>query len=132
MSAGASRLSDPERTPGGGSRYRLRDLFTPLDTLLAAASGITMRADANAAVLGAVEASLAQGRRVLLPIMDSPKLAPRAPSATCLDEIAQRWPRKFQQRNVQHVIDRIAHVLVKIDLLLDRGMAVPEKPAFEV
>ena len=34
MSAGASRLSDPERTPDDGSRYRLRDLFTPLDTLL--------------------------------------------------------------------------------------------------
>ena len=34
MSAGASRLSDTERASDGGSRYRLRDLFTPLDTLL--------------------------------------------------------------------------------------------------
>ena len=34
MSAGASRLSDTERASDGGSRFRLRDLFTPLDTLL--------------------------------------------------------------------------------------------------
>ena len=34
MSIGASRLSDIERASDGGSRYRLRDLFTPLDTLL--------------------------------------------------------------------------------------------------
>src|SRR4051812_6842938 len=34
MSAGASSLSDPERASDGDSRYRLRDLFTPLDTLL--------------------------------------------------------------------------------------------------
>ncbi|OAF13657.1 hypothetical protein AYJ54_43855 [Bradyrhizobium centrolobii] len=38
------------------------------------------------------------------------------------------------QRNLQHILDRIAHVLVKIELLLDRGAAaaVPEKSAFEV
>lgn len=34
MSAGASRLPATERASDGGSRYRLRDLFTPLDTLL--------------------------------------------------------------------------------------------------
>ncbi|WP_199581112.1 hypothetical protein [Bradyrhizobium sp. MOS003] len=34
MSAGASRLSGQEPVSDGGSRYRLRDLFTPLDTLL--------------------------------------------------------------------------------------------------
>ncbi|MHC2414512.1 hypothetical protein ACVJGC_007103 [Bradyrhizobium diazoefficiens] len=34
MSVGASRLADLERASDGGSRYRLRDLFTPLDTLL--------------------------------------------------------------------------------------------------
>jgi hypothetical protein len=38
------------------------------------------------------------------------------------------------QRNVQHVLDRIAHVLVKIELLLDRGAvaAAPVNSAFEV
>jgi len=38
------------------------------------------------------------------------------------------------RRNVQQVLDRIARVLVKIELLLDRGAAaaVPTKPAFEV
>jgi hypothetical protein len=139
--------------------------------LIDMASGIAMRTEADAAVLRAVEASLAQGRRVLLQIMDSSKLGWRAPSEACLDEIARRWPRKVQivvdarqarlgrrrlrsyldrsymvlttgskffggsafsgallvlkglqaQRNVQHVLDRIAHVLVKI-----------EKSAFEV
>jgi len=34
MSNGASRPSDIERASEGRSRYRLRDLFTPLDTLL--------------------------------------------------------------------------------------------------
>lgn len=34
MSIGASHLADIERASEGGSRYRLRDLFTPLDTLL--------------------------------------------------------------------------------------------------
>jgi hypothetical protein len=29
------------------------------------------------------------------------------------------------QRNVQDILDRIAHVLVKIELLLDRTAAVP-------
>jgi ribosomal protein S12 methylthiotransferase accessory factor YcaO len=38
------------------------------------AAGIAMRTDADAAVLRAVETSLAQGRRVLLQIMDSSKL----------------------------------------------------------
>jgi hypothetical protein len=38
------------------------------------------------------------------------------------------------QRNVQQVLDRIAHVLVKIELLLDRGAvaAAPVNSAFEV
>jgi hypothetical protein len=121
MSAGASRLSDFERRSEGSSRYRLRDFFTP-----------TMRA---------VEDSLAQGRCDFLHVMDSSKLGWRSPSAACLDEIAQRrlteaWsPNPAQaQRNVQHILDRIAHVLVKIELLLDRGMAatLPDKSAFEV
>jgi hypothetical protein len=50
--------------------------------------------------------------------------------------VTEAWsPDAMQtQRNVQQVLDRIAHVLVKIELLLDRGAvaAVPIKPAFEV
>lgn len=163
MSIGASRPSDIERASGRGSRYRLCDLLTPLDTLLVsggdqrlaldpnervnATSGLAMRMDADTEVMRAIENSLAQGRRVLLHIMDSSKLGWRAPSAACLDEIARRWPRKVQvvvdasqarlvtdalsadsaqaQRNVQHILDRIAHVLVKIELLLDHTAAVP-------
>lgn len=158
MSIGASRLSDIDRASEGGSRYRLRDLFTQLDTLLVcggdqrlaldpkervnATSGLAMRIDADAEVMRAIEDSLAQGRRVLLQIMDSSKLGWRAPSAACLGEITRRWPRKVQvvvdacqaqpvtdgaqaQRNVQHILDRIAHVLVKTELLLDHTAAVP-------
>jgi hypothetical protein len=33
---------------------------------------------------------------------------------------------------VQKILDRIAHVLVKIDLLLDRAAAVAAQPVFEV
>ncbi|WP_275169984.1 hypothetical protein [Bradyrhizobium sp. CSS354] len=47
MSAGASRLSASERASDGGSRYRLRDLFTPLDTLLASGGDPRLALDAN-------------------------------------------------------------------------------------
>ncbi|OKO85775.1 hypothetical protein [Bradyrhizobium sp. AS23.2] len=64
--------------------------------LLEAGADIAMRADADATVLRAVENSLAQGRRVLLQIMDSSKLGWRAPSEACLDEIARRWHGQVQ------------------------------------
>ncbi|SDK08754.1 hypothetical protein SAMN05216338_10865 [Bradyrhizobium sp. Rc2d] len=47
MSAGASRLSAPERASEGGSRYRLRDLFTPLDTLLVSGGDPRLALDAR-------------------------------------------------------------------------------------
>jgi hypothetical protein len=184
MSGGASRLSATEPESGStisqtaaGIAVRKDGAVTGLAgdsiavPLIDMAAGIAMRPDADAAVLRAIETSLAQGRRVLLQIMDSSKLGWRAPSEACLGEIARRWPRKVQivvdacqarlgrrrlrpyldrgymvlttgskffgdptfsgallvlkglqaQRNVQHVLDRIAHVLVKI-----------EKSAFEV
>lgn len=89
--------------------------------LLDAASGIAMRSDADAAVMRAVETSLAQGGCVLLQIMDSSKLGWRAPSAACLDEIARRWPRK-----VQVVVDACQARLGRRRLraYLDRGYMV--------
>ena len=87
----------------------------------AAAPGIAIRADADAAVMRAVEDSLAQGRCVLLHIMDSSKVGWRAPSAACLDEIARRWPRK-----VQVVVDACQARLGRRRLrsYLDRGYMV--------
>ncbi len=64
--------------------------------LLDGTAEIGLRADADVAVLRAVETSLAQGRRVLLQIMDSSKLGWRAPSEACLDEIERRWPGEVQ------------------------------------
>lgn len=89
--------------------------------LLDATSGLAMRADADAEVMRAIEDSLAQGRRVLLQIMDSSKLGWRAPSAACLDEIARRWPRK-----VQVVVDACQARLGRRRLrsYLDRGYVV--------
>jgi hypothetical protein len=89
--------------------------------LLDAASGTAMRTDADAAVLRAVGTSLAQGRRVLLQIMDASKLGWRAPSAGCLDEIARRWPGK-----VQIVVDACQARLGRRRLrsYLDRGCMV--------
>lgn len=50
--------------------------------------------------------------------------------------VTEAWSQDTAKarRNVQHVLDRIAHVLVKIELLLDRGAAatVPVKSEFEV
>lgn len=89
--------------------------------LLDTASDIAMRADADAAVMRAIEDSLAQGRCILLQIMDSSKLGWRAPSAACLDEIARRWPRK-----VQVVVDACQARLGRRRLrsYLDRGYMV--------
>lgn len=52
MSAGASRLSGQERAPDVGSRYRLRDLFTPLDTLLVSGGDPRLALDASDRVNG--------------------------------------------------------------------------------
>lgn len=89
--------------------------------LLDAGSDIAMRADADATVLRAIENSLAQGRRVLLQIMDSSKLGWRAPSEACLDEIARRW-----HGQVQVVVDACQMRLGRRRLraYLDRGYMV--------
>ncbi|WP_275194059.1 hypothetical protein [Bradyrhizobium sp. CSA207] len=89
--------------------------------LLDTASDIAMRPDADAAVLRAVEVTIAQGASVLLQIMDSSKLGWRAPSAACLDEIARRWPGK-----VQVVVDACQARLGRRRLrsYLDRGYMV--------
>lgn len=89
--------------------------------LLETAPGIAMRADADAAVLHAIETTIAHGAPVLLQIMDCSKLGWRAPSAACLDEIARRWPRK-----VQIVVDACQARLGRRRLrsYLDRGYMV--------
>ncbi|MEY9745440.1 hypothetical protein ABIF65_004814 [Bradyrhizobium japonicum] len=89
--------------------------------LLRAEPGIAMRGDTDAAVLEAIEATIAQGAPVLLQIMDSSKLGWRAPSVACLDEIARRWPRK-----VQVVVDACQARLGRRRLrsYLDRGYMV--------
>ncbi|MBJ7405042.1 MAG: hypothetical protein JHD07_17745 [Bradyrhizobium sp.] len=86
-----------------------------------AGAGTAMRADADEAVLHAVEATIAQGAPVLLQIMDCSKLGWRAPSAACLDEIARRWPRQ-----VQVVVDACQARLDRRRLrsYLDRGYMV--------
>ncbi|BBO11341.1 hypothetical protein TM102_28110 [Bradyrhizobium sp. TM102] len=64
--------------------------------------------------------------------------APQAVLRLCVGArlVTEAWsPDMAQaQRNVQQILDRIAHVLVKIELLLDRGAvaAVPVNSAFEV
>ncbi|QDF39159.2 hypothetical protein FJN17_17240 [Bradyrhizobium symbiodeficiens] len=89
--------------------------------LLGTAPGIAMRADIDAAVVDAIEATIAQGAPVLLQIMDASKLGWRAPSEACLDEIARRWPRK-----VQIVVDACQARLGRRRLrsYLDRGYLV--------
>jgi hypothetical protein len=79
------------------------------------------RADADLAVLAAVEAAIAGGSRVLLQVMDASKLGWRAPSDACLDEIAQRWPR-----DVLVVVDACQMRLSRRRLrtYLDRGYLV--------
>lgn len=49
-------------------------------------------AEMDAAVLKAVADAVAGGSKVLLQFMDASKLGWRAPSASCLAEIMERWP----------------------------------------
>ena len=88
--------------------------------LLDNASDMAMR-DPDAAVMRAIQDSLAQGRRVLLHIMDSSKLGWRAPSEACLDEIAKRW-----NGQVQIVVDACQTRLGRrrLRFYLDRGYMV--------
>ena len=78
-------------------------------------------AEADAMVLAAIEASVADGARVLLQIMDCSKLGWRAPSEPCLEEIAVRWPDR-----VQIVVDACQMRLGRPRLrkYLDRGYLV--------
>ncbi|WP_256808520.1 hypothetical protein [Bradyrhizobium sp. Bra64] len=89
--------------------------------LIDMAAGVAMRQDADDVVLRAIETSLAQGRGVLLQIMDCSKLGWRAPTTACLDEIARRWPGK-----VQVVVDACQARLGRRRLrsYLDRGYMV--------
>ncbi|MCP3477221.1 hypothetical protein NLM33_44485 [Bradyrhizobium sp. CCGUVB1N3] len=84
---------------------------------------LTDEADADSAVLRAIETVVAQGAPVLLQIMDSSKFGWRAPSEACLDEIAKRWPGKVQiavdacqmrlgRRRLRFYLDRGYMVLV--------------------
>jgi hypothetical protein len=77
--------------------------------------------ETDSRVLGAIEASIANGNHVLLQIMDSSKLGWRAPSDRCLDEIAARW-----QGQVQIVVDACQMRLGRPRLrkYLDRGYLV--------
>jgi hypothetical protein len=72
-------------------------------------------------VLGAVERSIESGHKVLLQVMDSSKFGWRAPSDSCLDEIATRWSDK-----VQVVVDACQMRLGRRRLrrYLDRGYLV--------
>ncbi|PNA52349.1 hypothetical protein C1X34_33785, partial [Pseudomonas sp. GW456-12-10-14-TSB6] len=61
--------------------------------------------------------------------LEQPEGAPQAALRLCVGArlVTDAWsPDGAQaQRNVQHIVDRTARVLVKIDLLLDRTAAVP-------
>jgi hypothetical protein len=70
--------------------------------------------------------------------LERPNGAPQAALRLCVGArvVAEAWsPDEAQaRRNLQEVLDRIAHVLVKIELLLDRavGAVSPNTPVVEV
>jgi hypothetical protein len=84
---------------------------------------IERRADCDCAVLEAVEMAVAGGASVLLQTMDCSKLGWRAPSDSCLDAIARRWPRqvliavdacqmRLGRRRLRSYLDRAYLVLI--------------------
>jgi hypothetical protein len=89
--------------------------------LFDATTGCATRAEADSAVLHAIETAVAGGADVLLHIMDCSKLGWRAPSEGCLDEISRRWPHQ-----VRIVVDACQMRLgrARVQNLLDRGYMV--------
>ncbi len=61
--------------------------------------------------------------------LEQPDGAPQAALRLCVSArlVTDAWSADSAQaqRNVQHILDRIAHVLVKTELLLDHTAAVP-------
>jgi hypothetical protein len=78
-------------------------------------------ADADTAVLDAIDTAVANRASVLLQIMDSSKLGWRSPSEACLEEIAKRWPDR-----VRIVVDACQMRLSRrrIRTYLERGYMV--------
>ncbi|WGD55490.1 hypothetical protein QA641_17355 [Bradyrhizobium sp. CB1650] len=70
--------------------------------------------------------------------LEQPDTAPQAVLRLCVGarDVTDAWSthEAQAQRNLQHVLDRVAHVLVKIELLLDRAgnAALLGKSVFEV
>jgi hypothetical protein len=68
--------------------------------------------------------------------LEQPDGAPQAALRLCVGArlVTDAWSADAAQAqlNVQQILDRIARVLVKIDLLLDRAAAVAAQPVFEV
>jgi hypothetical protein len=89
--------------------------------LLETSPDIEARADGDDAVLETIETVVAGGAAVLLQIMDASKLGWRAPSESCLDEIARRWPDR-----VAVVVDACQMRLSRrrLKTYLDRGYMV--------
>jgi hypothetical protein len=89
--------------------------------LFDAAGVFRPQAESDLQVFSAVEKSIADGRNVVLQIMDSSKLGWRAPSDKCLDEISMRWPDR-----VQVVVDACQMRLgrARLQQYLDRGYLV--------
>jgi hypothetical protein len=98
-------------------------------------TGTTRSQDDNdARVLGAVERAIADGRKVLLQVMDASKLGCRTPSDSCVDRIRARWPD-----DVQVVVDacqmrlgrrRLAAYLDRGDMVLLTGSKYFTGPPF--
>jgi hypothetical protein len=67
--------------------------------------------------------------------LERPDDAPQAVLRLCVGArlVTEAWSADTAQaqRNLQHILDRIAHVLVKIELLLDRTTAAPGKFVLE-
>nr|GAJ36481.1 hypothetical protein BDOA9_0156980 [Bradyrhizobium sp. DOA9] len=97
--------------------------------------------DVSAEISGSAEDRHVAAQRYLIgqPVrLEREDETPRALLRLCVGArlVTEAWSpdRAEAQRNVQHLLDHIAHVLVKIELLLAGGTAasVPVKSAFEV
>lgn len=134
-------VNDEEFTHATIFPFTLRRDGRPVSIAETSAVHRALAADMNEAIGGSAADRQVAAQRCLIgqPVrLERRDGAPQAVLRLCVGAqlVTEAWSADTAQaqRNVQHVLDRIAHVLVKIELLLDRasGAAVAEKFAFEV
>jgi hypothetical protein len=139
--AEAAGVDDQEFAHATIYPFTLRRDGQPVSIAETSAIHRALARDLNEAVSGSAADRQVAAQRCLVgqPVrLELPDLAPQAALRLCVGArlVTEAWSADMAQaqRNLQHVLDRIAHVLVKVELLLDpaHGANLLQNSGFEV